>query len=118
MIVNIPDNKLVKFVFKPCAGNNNSLSGYDCKKADNVVYWFDKVTLEPTDEAGPGEGEEPATELVKNGSFEKDFAADKQPGIYAAWQTQGNNTLNLSGYVVCKTGRHQSVTFHRYQHRS
>ena len=95
MIVNIPDNKLVKFVFKPCAGNNNSLSGYDCKKADNVVYWFDKVTLEPTDEAGPGEGEEPATELVKNGSFEKDFAADKQPGIYAAWQTQGNNTLNF-----------------------
>ena len=60
MIVNIPDNKLVKFVFKPCAGDNNSLSGYDCKKADNVVYWFDKVTLEPTDEAGPGEGEEPA----------------------------------------------------------
>ena len=95
MIVNIPDNKLVKFVFKPCAGDNNSLSGYDCKKADNVVYWFDKVTLEPTDEAGPGEGEEPATELVKNGSFEKDFAADKQPGIYAAWQTQGNNTLNF-----------------------
>ena len=95
MIVNIPNNKLVKFVFKPCAGDNNSLNGYDCKKADNVVYWFDKVTLEPTDEAGPGEGEEPATELVKNGSFEKDFAADKQPGIYAAWQTQGNNTLNF-----------------------
>lgn len=95
MIVNIPDNKLVKFVFKPCAGNNNKLSGYDCKKADNAVYWFDNVTLEPTDEDGPGEGDEPATELVINGDFEKDFAADKQPGIFAAWQTQGNNTLNF-----------------------
>lgn len=97
MIVNIPNNKLVKFVFKPCAGNNNSLNNYDCKKTDNVVYWFDKVTLELTDEEGPGEEEEErlGNELVENGSFEEDFAANKQPGIYAAWQTQGNNTLNF-----------------------
>ena len=43
--VDIPVNVLVKFVFKLCAGANNQLTGYNATPTENVVYWFDDVSL-------------------------------------------------------------------------
>ena len=43
--VDIPTNVLVKFVFKLCAGANNQLTGYNATATDNVIYWFDDVSL-------------------------------------------------------------------------
>ena len=43
--VDIPVNVLVKFVFKLCAGANNQLNGYNATPTENVVYWFDDVSL-------------------------------------------------------------------------
>lgn len=43
--VDIPTNVLVKFVFKLCAGANNQLTGYNTTATDNVIYWFDDVSL-------------------------------------------------------------------------
>ena len=59
-----------------------------------IRYYQQEEETKP-DDGDDGEEEDLSNNLIENGDFEQDFAADKKPAIYAAWQTQGNNTLNF-----------------------
>ena len=68
------------------------------------IRYYQQEEENKPDDGDDEEEEDPSANLVENGDFEQDFAADKKPGIWAAWQTQGTNTLNYLNMWFAKTG--------------
>lgn len=45
LTLDIPKNVLIRFLYKPCAGENNNQYDIYPKPTQNVVYWFDNFAL-------------------------------------------------------------------------
>lgn len=79
-------------------------SGLPGQMEIEYIRYYQQEEENKPDDGDDEEEEDPSANLVENGDFEQDFAADKKPGIWAAWQTQGSNTLNYLNMWFAKTG--------------